>query len=127
MGFWLSLIVYTFCFLLAALAYIIWDATPRPDQSATTGETGMTEGSQNGYQFPPEVLKPPNSRYLCVPYTNFYEKATCVLHKDGRSVIVLMPTEDDWMDFREKMGWPTLKLQMVYERMNGEEHPRIVR
>jgi hypothetical protein len=84
-------------------------------------------GKRKGYELPPEALAPPEISLRSYMYAEFYEKAFCVNHRDGKSVIVLMPTEDDWMTYGEKMGWPTLKLQMVYERLHGEDHPRVVR
>lgn len=75
---------------------------------------------------------PPGFDYRSKFYTDFYEKASCWLHKDGKSVIVLIDPEGGWSgkeedDFREKRNWAAIKLGMVYEHLNGDKSPRIVR
>ena len=59
-------------------------------------------------------------------YTDLWEKACCVPHKDGKSIIVFTPAETGYPDPRVRAGWPIIRLRQAYELL-GEDHPRIVR
>jgi hypothetical protein len=57
-------------------------------------------------------------------YADFYEKALCVPHKDGRQVIVYWVPER-WENPRETPAWAVKRLKKLYERLSSD-HPRIV-
>jgi hypothetical protein len=58
-------------------------------------------------------------------YAYFYDKAFCVLHRDGRQVIVYW-IPDERENPRETSAWAVKRLRKMYERLNSD-HPRIVR
>lgn len=58
-------------------------------------------------------------------YADFYEKACCVPHRDGRQVIMYW-IHDEWENPRETPAWAVKRLRKMYERL-GTDHPRIVR
>jgi hypothetical protein len=58
-------------------------------------------------------------------YDHFFEKMSCIPHKDGKSILIVTPP-DDFPDSRERPGWPNKRLRGAYELL-GDGHPRIVR
>lgn len=62
-------------------------------------------------------------------YADFWEKLSCVLHSDGRHVIIGAPSRERRFarNPREKEGWATRKLRRVYEQLGEDKCDRIVR
>lgn len=58
-------------------------------------------------------------------YADFYEKACCVPHQDGRQVIVYW-IPDKFENPRETPAWAVKRLKKLYERLSSD-HPRVVR
>jgi hypothetical protein len=59
-------------------------------------------------------------------YADFWQKAACVPHIDGKNVIVFDPEERGDPDPRVRVGWSVIRLRQAYELLGGE-HPRVVR
>lgn len=62
-------------------------------------------------------------------YTDFFEQAQCVPHRDGKNMIIRWPALPlgHIHDYgRELTGWPVVKIRNVYQRL-GENYDRIVR
>lgn len=80
----------------------------------------------NGIPVPAEASTAPGDSETW--YADFFEKAYCAPHKDGKNVIICWPNlpRGHVRDYRELEGWPVVKVRLVYEHLGGD-HPRIVR
>jgi hypothetical protein len=60
-------------------------------------------------------------------WPNFWDKAECLPHKDGKSIIIWESNDtSDYPNPRVRAGWPLIRLRQAYELLGGD-HPRIVR
>jgi len=79
-----------------------------------------TIATQSPY-YPPEAsIEPEDTRRW---YCDFWQHACAVPHKDGKSIIIYEPKDDDT---RARPEWGIKRLRKAYELL-GEGHPRIVR
>jgi len=88
--------------------------------------------------------RPPKNYLLCFPeesfpqeasrapedledwYSHFFETLCCLPHKDGKSILIVDPPDDDYVpSTRARPGWAGKRLRGAYELL-GEGHAMIV-
>ncbi|ORY10243.1 hypothetical protein BCR34DRAFT_353819 [Clohesyomyces aquaticus] len=74
------------------------------------------------------TLHPAAADGIQIWYAEFFEKAYCVPHMNGKGVIICCPDDRFVQDPREQDGWPVENVKILYERLGeSKECARIVR